>query len=70
MFLHVLKGIWFGTLGIIVILLSFFGAGGSLGAYVQSCRETRRRERERLLYGWHRRNLFHVLGDLWNRFHS
>lgn len=41
MFLYFMKGIWFDTLGIIVIALGIFGAGGSLGLYVQSwSRET------------------------------
>jgi hypothetical protein len=68
MFLFIMKGLWFGTLGIVVILLGVFGIGGSLGAYVTAGRERRRREREMLLYGLgQKRNFLHVLGDLWNR---
>ncbi len=74
MFLSVRKGLWFGSLGILILLLlgiaSCTGFGWAWG--IKSSKHWRQRKNV-LLYGTpdgrpSRQTLLHKLGDVWNFF--
>lgn len=67
MFIHICKGLWYGTIGILFSVLSFVGLGWLLRAYWEGLGF----EQARAYSGnsaKEKRNIFHWLGDVWNVF--